>query len=57
MSSKKPVKKHQKSKQLTSNQQDAIESAVKAQIAIYEKEHALDVDAMILMTVMRTIET
>ena len=48
MSSKKPVKKHQKSKQLTSNQQDAIESAVKAQIAIYEKEHALDVDAMIL---------
>ena len=48
MSSKKPVKKHQKSKQLTSNQQNAIESAVKAQIAIYEKEHALDVDAMIL---------
>lgn len=48
MSSKKPVKKHQKSKQLTSDQQNAIESAVKAQIAIYEKEHALDVDAMIL---------
>lgn len=48
MSSKKPVKKHQKSKQLTPKQNNAIESAVKAQIAIYEKEHALDVDAMIL---------
>lgn len=48
MSSKKPVKKHQKSKQLTSKQNNAVESAVKAQIAIYEKEHALDVDGMIL---------
>lgn len=48
MSSKKPVKKNQQSRQPTANLNNAIESAIKAQIAIYEKEHALDVDAMIL---------
>ena len=48
MSSKKPVKKNQKSRQPIANLNNAIESAIKAQIAIYEREHALDVDAMIL---------
>ena len=48
MSSKKPVKKNQKSRQPTANLNNAIESAIKAQIAVYEREHALDVDAMIL---------
>lgn len=48
MSSKKPVKKNQQSRQPTANLNNAIESAIKAQIAIYEREHALDVDAMIL---------
>lgn len=48
MSSKKPVKKNQKSRQPIVNLNNAIESAIKAQIAIYEREHALDVDAMIL---------
>ena len=48
MSSKKPVKKNQKSRQPIANLNNAVESAIKAQIAIYEREHALDVDAMIL---------
>ena len=48
MSGKKPVKKNQKSRQPTANLNNAVESAIKAQIAVYEREHALDVDAMIL---------
>ena len=48
MSSKKPVKKNQKSRQPIANLNNAVESAIKAQIAVYEREHALDVDAMIL---------
>ena len=48
MSSKKPVKKNQKSRQPIANLNNGIESAIKAQIAVYEREHALDVDAMIL---------
>ena len=48
MSSKKPVKKDQKSRQPIANLNNAVESAIKAQIAVYEREHALDVDAMIL---------
>lgn len=39
MSSKKPVKKNQKSRQPTANLNNAIESAIKAQIAIYEREN------------------
>lgn len=48
MSNKKPVKKNQKSRQPIANLNNAVESAIKAQIAVYEREHALDVDAMIL---------